>query len=160
MSADFEPEVLRLREELGSTDRYLRAQAAIELGQRRDVASLPEVARLLNDPDDLVAVAALYGCVRLGADDVSVERAAESLGSSDEEVMQAAVQALCALGEAAVPKLSALLDEMPSYAVEIVHVLEDIGGEAALAVVRQVAARPDPPGVAQAAREVLESWSQ
>jgi len=145
-----------LRRALRNGSRHEQAEAAVELGRHSDSASADDLRRLADSPDDLVAVAAMFGCWLLGRD-VPLQRAAAALGSADEETMQAAVHALCEMGDAAVPGLAALLEADSPNSAEIVRVLGDIGGAKAQEAVLR-ASRSSRPELAATARDVLEDW--
>lgn len=147
--------VRRLLESLEEGDRHDRAEAAAELGQRGVQEARPALEALLDDPDDLVAVAAIYATWSLGGEEVPVARAAASLASADEEVMQAAVHALCEMGDAAVPGLLALLESSSPYSKQILRVLGDIGGDEARRELERFSRSADP-DLAEAATEALE----
>ncbi len=117
-----------LRAELHGRDRHRRATAAIQLGQLGDRQSIDQLLNLSNDPDDLVAVAAMYACWQLGIDAVAIDRMVAALASSDEELVQESVFALCDMGESIVPKLTNLLGEQKQFANSILRVLAYIGG--------------------------------
>jgi len=152
------PDVARLRQALHSANRHERAQAAVELGKQGDRDSLDELRVMANDPDDVVAVSAIFGCWQLGETTLPVDRVAASLASADEENVQLAVQALCTMGAAVVPKLVTLLDAGSPYALSIVQVLADIGGPESRKAVERITRSGDP-SLADAARTVLADWS-
>ncbi len=144
----------RLLKTLEEGDRHDRAEAAVELGRQGVEEALPALEALLDNADDLVAVAAGFGAWSLGRDDVPIERAAAALASPDEEVMQAAVHVLCEMGDGAVPGLLALLDSGSPYSERIVRILGDIGGAGLEALERL--SRSGDPELAAAANEALE----
>lgn len=148
-----------LLKSLRSDSRHARAVAAVELGRRGAREALPELEVLLDDPDDLVAVAAMFANWLLGAEDVPLDRAAASLASDDEEEVQAAVHALCEMGESALPRLVGLLQARSPHAPQILRVLGDIGGHRARASVERAAESSDP-DIAERARIVLDEWEE
>ncbi len=157
MNGDRGRKVRRLLKALDKGDRHDRAEAAVELGQLGVQKARPALEAMLDDSDDLVAVAAIYATWVLGGEEVPIERAAASLASADEEVVQAAVQALCEIGDGAVPGLLALLGSSSPYSRQILHILGDIGGEQARAVLERFSRSGDQ-DLAEAAGEALEDW--
>lgn len=153
-----DPDIARLRRALQSADRHERAQAAVELGYKGDHDSLNDLRAMANDPEDLVAVSAIFGCWQLGETTLPVDRAAASLASVDEETVQLAVQALCTMGATVVPKLVKLLDARSPHAPSIVRILGDIGGPESRKAVKRITRSGDP-SPADAARAVLAEWS-
>lgn len=134
MSSNTEP-LPKLRAALRSRDRHRRAYAAIQLGQHGDRRSIESLRDLTSDTDDLVAVAAMFGCWQLGIDAVAIDRIVAALSSNDEELVQESVFALCEMGPSIVPKLAGLLEQQPEFANSILRVLADIGGDAAFATI-------------------------
>jgi len=157
MSSYGEVEIARLRKSLSSENRHERAQAVLEAGQCNTETMLMELSQVLNDPDDLVAIAAMTACWWLGEKQTPIDRAVNALATQDEEVVMAAVHALGEMGETQVPKLVELLDRNSSTAHQIVQILGDIGGDSSLLAVRKAANSPDI-DLAAAARRVLEEW--
>jgi HEAT repeat protein len=153
-----DPDIVRLRRALHSANRHERAQAAVELGNQGDRVSLDELRGMANDPDGIIAVSAIFGCWQLGDTTLPVDRAAASLASADEEEVQLAVQALCAMGAAVVPGLMKLLDAGSPHALFIVRILGDIGGPESRKAVERITRSGDP-SLADAARAVLADWS-
>ena len=149
----------KMRRALQKGNRYERAEAAIELGRLSDKESAPELKRQLDDPDDLIAISSMYGCWLLGDESVTTERAVSALASQDEETVQAAVQALCEMGEAIVPDLVGQLEAGSPHAAEIVRLLGDIGGDEGLEAVKKVA-RTAARKLAETARSVLDDWDE
>ena len=147
----------RLRPSLRDGDRHERAEAAVALGNAGDSDALDELKALTGDADDLVAVSALFACWQLGSRPVVLHRAAAALASADEDTVQAAVQALCAMGEEIVPGLVSLLQAGSPHASEILRILGDIGGDDARETVQRAAASTDP-SLAEIARNVLDEW--
>ena len=152
------PDIVRLRRAIQNADRHERAQAAVELGNQGDRDSLDDLRAMANDPDDVVAVSAIFGCWQLGDTTLPVERVVASLASADEEEVQLAVQALCNMSTAVVPKLVKLLDVGSPYALSIVRILGDIGGRASRNALERTT-HSDDPSLADAARKVLADWS-
>ncbi len=148
---------VRLRPSLRHGDRHERAEAAVNLGYAGDPDALDELKAMAGDPDDLVAVSALFGCWQLGARDVALDRAAAALASADEDTVQAAVQALCEMGEEVVPSLVSLLEAGSPYTPEILRILGDIGGDRAREIVQRAADSTDP-SLAEIAAGVLDEW--
>jgi HEAT repeat protein len=148
-----------LQRALRSGNRHERAEAAIELGRLADSQAAAELERLLDDPDDLVAVSAMFGCWLLDGGAVETTRAVAALASDDEETVQAAVQALCEIGETIVPGLIRQLEAESDHSPEIVRVLGDIGGARALEAVRRAGGSADS-RVAAEALCVLEDWDE
>lgn len=146
-----------LRRALRSGNRHEQAVAAIELGRRSDTASASDLKRLMDVPDDLVAVSSMFGCWLLGLEHVPVERAVASLASGDEETVQLAVQALCEMGEHVVPELIKLLEAGSPHSVQILRILGDIGGTKGFEAVKRTALSSTP-GLAATAQEVLSDW--
>jgi len=156
MSSD-DPEIARLQLALRSKNRHEQAQAAVELGSRGDRESLNNLKAMVNDPDDLVAVSAMFACWQLGEDALVMERLAASLASADEECVQLTVQALSTMGAAVVPKLVTLLDANSPHGPQILRILGDIGGAKAREAVERFAAAGNK-SVAEVARAVLDDW--
>lgn len=152
-----EAEIARLRQALHSSNRHECAEAAVMLGRMgvQDVA--PELAALHKNPDDLIAIAAMYGSWELGVRDVPIERAVAALAAPDEEIVQESVHALCEMGEAIVPTLIALLEARSPHSANLLRILGDIGGEASLAAVQATAASSDSK-LRKIAWEVLADW--
>lgn len=159
MTKSGDPSVEPILESLRSDNRHERAVAAVELGRRGAGEALPELEVLLDDPDDLVAVAAMFATWLLGSEEVRVDRAAASLASEDEEEVQAAVHALCEMGESALPGLIGLLEADSPHAPQILRILGDIGGHRARASVERAAESSDP-DIAERARNVLDDWEE
>jgi HEAT repeat protein len=135
-------EVLRLRTALATGDRHDRAMAAIALGQHgvsphglREARL--ELEKLLEEEDDLVAVAALYALWKLGGEGLAFDRLARGLASPDEETVQASVEASSRMGAAVVPELVALVDAGSPHSVQILRALGDIGGPRACAALER-----------------------
>ena len=149
----------RLRRSLRSGDRHERAEAAVQLAYAGDSDALEELKALTSDPDDLVAVSALFACWQLGQRTFGLERAAAALASDDEEIVQAAVHALCEMGGEVLPALVSLLEAGSPHAPEILRILADIGGDRARETVQRTAAAKDP-SLAQIARDVLDEWEE
>ena len=151
-----DPKISKLRRLLTSIDRHERACAAIELGKNGEPRLLEEIKPLTTDPDDLVAIAAIYGCWKLGAEPIDLERIVAGLASKEEEVMQEAVEALCDIGSLAVPGLKKMLSDDSPFSTEILEILGDIGGDESYAVVSEF--QSDDPELQAVAKEVLEDW--
>lgn len=147
-----------MRRALHSANRHERAQAAIELGNEGDRDALDDLRSMANDPDDIVAVSAIFGCWQLGDTTLPLDRAVASLASADEEKVQMAVQALCTMGAAVVPKLVKLLEAGSPFAPSIVRILGDIGGPKSRKALERITHSGDPP-LADAAHAVLADWS-
>jgi HEAT repeat protein len=150
-------EIGQLRQALHSKDRHERAEAAIELGSRGDEDSLGLLCDMRNEPDDLVAVSAVYACWQLGDQSPSLRRVVANLAAEDEENVQLAVQVLCEMGESAVPKLVELLKADSPHASHVLRILGDIGGPASLAAVRRVA-RSENSELVEIAQDLLDDW--
>ena len=151
-------QIATLRRALFSDNRHERAQAAIQLGQNQDRDSVARLRDLASDPDDLVAIAAMFGAWQLDADVVNIERMVAALSSDDEELVQESVFALCEMGEAMVPRLTALLDAHTADANAILRVLADIGGDKAFAAISGF--KSDNPDIASTIEELLDDWEE
>jgi HEAT repeat protein len=146
----------KLRAALRSHDRHRRAYAAIQLGQQGDEQSIDRLRDLTGDADDLVAIAAMFGCWHLGVDAVAIDRMVAALSSKDEELVQESVFALCEMGELMVPKLTGLLEQHPEFANSILRVLADIGGDVAFDTVTNF--ETDDAELINTIQELLEDW--
>jgi HEAT repeat protein len=155
--SDHDAEMARLRRALASDNRQERAQAVVEAGDSNAQEMRTELQELLGDPDDLVAISAMFACWRLGHEHVPIQRAVAALASPDEETVMAAVHALGEMGAAAVPKLVELLDTDSQHACHVVRILGDIGGQRSLEAVQKAAASANAE-LADAARAVLDDW--
>ena len=153
---DNEDQLARLRTELRSPDRHRRAYAAIQLGQHGDRQSIDELRDLSADPDDLVAIAAMYGSWKLGIDAVAIERMVAALSSDDEELVQESVFALCDMGDPIVPKLKRLLEEQSPFAGSILRILADIGGHASFDAIAGF--ETDDTDLQHLKRTLLDDW--
>lgn len=153
-----DPDIVKLRQSLHSANRHERAQAAVELGTQGDRDSLDELRAMATDPDDIVAVSAIFGCWQLGDTSLPIDRAVASLASDNEEERQLAVQALSTMGAAVVPKLVKLLDAGSPDALLIVRILGDIGGPESRKAVESIT-RSNDSSLADAARKVLADWN-
>ena len=151
-------QIATLRRALFSDNRHERAQAAIQLGQNQDRDSVARLRDLASDPDDLVAIAAMFGAWQLDVDVVTIERMVAALSSDDEELVQESVFALCEMGEAMVPRLTALLDAHTADANAILRVLADIGGDKAFAAISIL--KSDNPDIASTIEELLDDWEE
>lgn len=149
-------QLAEIRAELSSKDRYRRANAAIQLGQLGDRQSVDQLRELTDDTDQMVAIAAMYGCWQLGVDVVAIDRMVAALSSGDEELVQESVFALCQMGEAVVPKLAQLLIEQPAHAGNILRVLADIGGEVSRKTIRDF--ETGDPDLVDTIQELLDDW--
>ncbi|MCZ6617790.1 MAG: HEAT repeat domain-containing protein [Gammaproteobacteria bacterium] len=145
-----------LRAALGSSDRHQRAYAAIQLGRHQDQHSIDQLRTLTREPDELVAIAAMYGCWQLGVDAIAIDRMVAALSSDDEELVQESVFALCEIGEAVVPKLTEFLETQAASPISVLCVLADIGGGAAFDVISSF--KSDDPDVRSTIQELLEDW--
>ena len=141
---------------LDSDNRHARAVAAIELGKQKIADVLPRLRELVNDNDDIVAFAGMYACWMLGEDKVSIERMVSGLDAEDEEVIQLTVQIVTEMGDFLVPKLKSLIDQSPRLTIQVLNLLEEIGGPSALAVVKAVKA--DEPEIIELINEILKDW--
>jgi len=142
---------------LAGNDRYQRSEAMLNMAASGDPEALTALRALLDDADNLVATTAIHACWLLGDSSVPIGRAVSSLTSSDEEEVQMAVQVLSGMGAAAIPQLTHLLADGSTPAPPILHILADIGGDAARAVIEQALQSADAE-TAASAREVLDDW--
>ena len=147
-----------LRRALTSANRHEQARAAIQLGYGGDRESINQLRDLATNADDLVAIAAMFGCWQLGIDAVSIKRMVAALSSSDEELVQESVFALCEMGEAIVPKLTALLEEYSPYADNILRVLADIGGDRAFNAIKHF--QTDDTNLLRIIDDLLDDWDE
>ena len=129
-----ESKPLNLQHLQACKDRHERATAIIGLASTEDSGYLEHLKPLTTDSDNLVAIAAIFTCMKLGDESIEVDRLVAGLGDEYEEVKQLAVHALCDLGNVVVPELEKLLNSKSSYTEDILEILGDIGGEESFAV--------------------------
>lgn len=141
---------------LASTNRHERAFAAIKLGEKGVESALPKLRALVDEDDDIVAMAGMYACRQLGEDRTSIKRFISALRSGEEEIVQQAVHTICRLGTFMVPKLKSLLHEPPETAMLALELLGEIGGDEARQAVFEL--RTDDERVRGLAEELLEDW--
>lgn len=68
--------------------RGLARNAAVVLGNRRDPADVPVLARALNDPEPLVRAHAAWALGRIGSEDAYAALARHAAGETDESVLR------------------------------------------------------------------------
>ncbi len=153
MCAESTAELLELLE---SENRHARAVAAIKLGQGKVAEALPRLRKLADDKDDIIALAGMYACWKLGEDRVSIERVITAVSSEDEEVVQQAVQTVTAFGDFLIPKLVPLINQSPELTTDIVNLLELVGGPGALDVIKSI--NTDDPEVVELINEIIHDW--
>ena len=141
---------------LESKDINERAVAAIELGKCGYIEALPKLRAIAVEDEDITALAGMYACWRLGEDNVSIKRIISMLDSSDEALVQQAVHTASAIGQDLVPKVKQFLDEGNKPNNSVLHLLEEIGGDEALHLIRSVD-RSDPQ-LAQEIDDILLDW--
>ena len=153
MTTDSTAELITL---LGSDNRHARAVAAIELGKQKVADVLPRLREMVDDKDDVVAFAGMYACWLLGEDRVSIERMVSALDSEDEEVIQQVVQTVTEMGDFLIPKLEKIISQSTWRTIQVLNLLEEIGGPSALAAVKAV--KTDKPAVIKLINEIVEDW--
>jgi HEAT repeat protein len=147
---------LRLPESLAG-ERLLAAELLGFCGAQ----ALPELRRLLDDPDLFVQVSAVTGLGRIGAECQGARSALiAALVHQDEGVRRASALELCDIGVRAVPDLANGLDS-PNRDLRfgIVWVLARVGGHEAVSAL-EAAMRDEDTSVRQAAAEALEKIKQ
>ena len=151
-----ESKALNLQYLQASTDRHERATAIIGLASTEDSGYLEFLKPLTTDSDNLVAIAAIFTCMKLGDESADVDRLVAGLGDENEEVKQLAVHVLCDLGNAVVPELESMLKSKSVFTEDILEVLGDIGGEESYAVLSRFESDDDE--MMELLGEILEDW--
>lgn len=143
-------------ESLASDDNpAVVADAAQILGRRRATGSVPTLVRLLEHPDDNVAVAAIEALGRIGGR-AAVDSLIDIVSSGNFFRVFPAIDVLGRSGDPrAVAPLAALL-ENPHYGFEAVRALGRTGEKAAVAPLSSLLSRRDDAGVRLAAMALAE----
>jgi hypothetical protein len=141
---------------LESSDRHRCAEAAIRLGDGKAAAALPRLRELSEADDDVIALAAMYACWKLGDDRIRVTRVIDALASGDEERVQMAVHTACEIGQPMIAKLAPVLLESPERAKIALALLDDIHAPAARRVINEL--ETVDPELAATQEKVLQLW--
>jgi HEAT repeat protein len=124
----------QLRARAGSSSKFDRQQAALELGAAREPASAAVLLTLTHDPEPQVVDAAARSLGRVG-DSSALSRLMELTGSDDSHVRQGAVWALGQIQNAHALDvlLGASTDSNKHVRTDAVWALGLVGGERAIA---------------------------
>ena len=150
--------VASLTRALDSADANERAQAAVRLGEIQAQTVLPKLRALTRNPEDVVALAAMYSCWLLGEDTINTGRVVEALASGDESLVQEAIQVVCQIGHPMVDKFRVVLGDTPSKAPTVLAALDDLHEPAARTIIE--AFRTDDPTLLALKREILDDWDR
>ena len=153
MNSSSSNELIKL---LNSDNRHARAVAAIQLGQQNNKDVLPTVCDFVNDEDDMVAIAGMYACWRLGEDKISIERMIHALNSDDEDTIQLLIQVVSDMGDSLIPKFDLIENPPTQHIIHMLILLEEIGSESALSLIKSI--KSDDPEVLTLIKNIVNNW--